>query len=179
MRSGGSWRQSCAALAWADAGEAKTNTTANAARISSEEGQVKRLPPPPSASRQARARRSLPWALGCNFILPVLVALPDPRTTLSSRLYGARLREMLVQQSATARDGPTNHPRPTKVGSVRLFEARRLDSRSWTSASGRLVGGKPFSRAALYLIFAEPYLSRIRIAGNKGASSRSLTSAAG
>jgi hypothetical protein len=50
------------------------------------------------------------------------------------------------------------------------LEARRIDSRSWTSASGRLVGGKPFSRGALYLIFAEPYPSRIRIAGNKAAS---------
>ena len=28
--------------------------------------------------------------------------------------------------------------------------ARRIDSRSWTSASGRLVGGKPFSRGAFY-----------------------------
>src|SRR5215510_14456071 len=36
----------------------------------------------------------------------------------------------------------------------------------------------PLSRGELYLI-AEPYLSRIRIAGNKAASSRSLTSAAG
>src|SRR5215469_5152948 len=36
----------------------------------------------------------------------------------------------------------------------------------------------PFSRGALP-DFAEPYLSRIRIAGNKAASSRSLTSAAG
>ena len=49
--------------------------------------------------------------------------------------------------------------------------ADRIDSRSWTSASGRLVGGKPFSRGALYLILPEPYLSRIRIAGNKAASS--------
>jgi len=32
------------------------------------------------------------------------------------------------------------------------LEARRIDSRSWTSASGRLVGSKPFSRGALYLI---------------------------
>ena len=35
-----------------------------------------------------------------------------------------------------------------ELGSVRLLkdelEARRIDSRSWTSASGRLVGGKPF-----------------------------------
>jgi len=51
--------------------------------------------------------------------------------------------------------------------------ADRIDSRSWTSASGRLVGGKPFSRGALYLILPEPYLSRIRIAGNKAASSAS------
>ena len=46
--------------------------------------------------------------------------------------------------------------RYAELGSVRLlkdeFEARRIDSRSWTSASGRLVGGKPFSRGALYLI---------------------------
>jgi DNA invertase Pin-like site-specific DNA recombinase len=46
--------------------------------------------------------------------------------------------------------------RYAELGSVRLLkdelEARRIDSRSWTSASGRLVGGKPFSRGALYLI---------------------------
>src|SRR6516225_7632014 len=45
--------------------------------------------------------------------------------------------------------------RYAELGSVRLLkdelEARRIDSRSWTNASGRLVGGKPFSRA-LYLI---------------------------
>src|SRR5215472_10040067 len=66
-------------------------------------------------------------------------------------------------------------------GSVRLLkdelEARRIDSRSWTSASGRLVGGKPFLTRRALPDFAEPYLSRIRIAGNKAASSRSLTSA--
>jgi DNA invertase Pin-like site-specific DNA recombinase len=47
-------------------------------------------------------------------------------------------------------------PRYAELGSVQLLkdelEARRIDSRSWTSASGRLVGGKPFSRGALYLI---------------------------
>jgi hypothetical protein len=32
------------------------------------------------------------------------------------------------------------------------FEARGINSKSWTSASGRLIGGKPFSRGALYLI---------------------------
>ena len=46
--------------------------------------------------------------------------------------------------------------RYAELGSVRLLkdelEARRIDSRSWTSTSGRLVGGKPFSRGALYLI---------------------------
>jgi len=40
------------------------------------------------------------------------------------------------------------------LGSVRLLndelEARRIDSRSWTSASGRLVSGKPFPRGAFY-----------------------------
>ena len=42
------------------------------------------------------------------------------------------------------------------LGSVRLLnaelEARGIKSKSWTSASGRLVGGKPFSRGALYLM---------------------------
>jgi DNA invertase Pin-like site-specific DNA recombinase len=42
------------------------------------------------------------------------------------------------------------------LGSVRLLndelEAREIKSKSWTTASGRRVGGKPFSRGALYLI---------------------------
>jgi hypothetical protein len=42
------------------------------------------------------------------------------------------------------------------LGSVRLLkeelEARGIKSKSWTTASGRRVGGKPFSRGALYLI---------------------------
>src|SRR5439155_4407954 len=46
--------------------------------------------------------------------------------------------------------------RYAELGSVRLLkeelEARRVKSKSWTSASGRLIGGKPFSRGALYLI---------------------------
>ena len=33
-----------------------------------------------------------------------------------------------------------------------LLSFAQFDSRSWTSASGRLIGGKPFSRGALYLI---------------------------
>jgi hypothetical protein len=40
------------------------------------------------------------------------------------------------------------------LGSVRLLkeelEARRVKNKSWTSTSGRLIGGKPFSRGALY-----------------------------
>jgi DNA invertase Pin-like site-specific DNA recombinase len=43
-----------------------------------------------------------------------------------------------------------------ELGSVRLLkdelEARSIKSKSWTTASGRRVGGKPFSRGALYLI---------------------------
>jgi site-specific DNA recombinase len=43
-----------------------------------------------------------------------------------------------------------------ELGSVRLLkdelEVRGVTTRAWTSVSGRLVGGKPFSRGALYLI---------------------------
>ena len=50
------------------------------------------------------------------------------------------------------------------LGSVRLlkdeFEARGIKSKSWTSASGRRIGGKPFSRGALYLILQNRTLSR-------------------
>ena len=46
--------------------------------------------------------------------------------------------------------------RYAELGSVRLLkeelDARGIKSKSWTSASGRLIGGKPFSRGALYLI---------------------------
>src|ERR1700680_1894007 len=46
--------------------------------------------------------------------------------------------------------------RYAELGSVRLLkaelEARGIKSKSWTSVSGRLVGGKPFSRGALYLM---------------------------
>jgi site-specific DNA recombinase len=42
------------------------------------------------------------------------------------------------------------------LGSVRLLkdelEARGIKRKSWTTASGRLIGGKPFSRGALYAI---------------------------
>src|SRR5215472_5875153 len=46
--------------------------------------------------------------------------------------------------------------RYTALGSVRLLKdelkARGIRSKSWTSASGRRVGGNPFSRGALYLM---------------------------
>ena len=46
--------------------------------------------------------------------------------------------------------------RYAELGSVRLLkaelEARGVKSKSWTSASGRLIGGKAFSRGALYLL---------------------------
>jgi len=42
------------------------------------------------------------------------------------------------------------------LGSVRLLkdelDACGIKSKSWTTASGRRVGGKPFSRGALYLL---------------------------
>ena len=46
--------------------------------------------------------------------------------------------------------------RYAELGSVRLLkeelDARSINSKSWTSAAGRVIGGKPFSRGALYLI---------------------------
>ena len=56
--------------------------------------------------------------------------------------------------------------RYAELGSVRLLqaelEARGIRSKSWTSVSGRLVGGKPFSRGALYLMLQNrTYLGKI------------------
>jgi site-specific DNA recombinase len=56
--------------------------------------------------------------------------------------------------------------RYTELGSVRLLkdelEAQGIKSKSWTSASGRVIGGKPFSRGALYLILENrTYLGEI------------------
>src|ERR1700686_5212338 len=56
--------------------------------------------------------------------------------------------------------------RYAELGSVRLLktelEARGIKSKSWTSASGRLVGGKSFSRGALYLMLQNrTYLGKI------------------
>src|SRR6201995_3536496 len=56
--------------------------------------------------------------------------------------------------------------RYAELGSVRLLkqelDARGINSKSWTSASGRLIGGKPFSRGALYLMLQNrTYLGEI------------------
>src|SRR5204863_6119674 len=46
--------------------------------------------------------------------------------------------------------------RYTELGSVGLLkeelDARGINSKSWTSGAGRVIGGKPFSRGAIYLI---------------------------
>src|SRR5215472_5734333 len=56
--------------------------------------------------------------------------------------------------------------RYAELGSVRLLkddlEFRGINSKSWTSASGRVIGGKPLSRGALYLILQNrTYLGEI------------------
>jgi DNA invertase Pin-like site-specific DNA recombinase len=56
--------------------------------------------------------------------------------------------------------------RYAELGSVRLLkndlEACGIKSKAWTSASGRITGGKPFSRGALYLILQNrTYLGEI------------------
>jgi site-specific DNA recombinase len=53
-----------------------------------------------------------------------------------------------------------------ELGSVRLLkeelEARGINSKSWINASGRLIGGKPFSRGALYsMLQNRTYLGEI------------------
>src|SRR5262249_32167227 len=53
-----------------------------------------------------------------------------------------------------------------ELGSVRLLreelDVRGIRSKSWTSAAGRVIGGKPFSRGALYLILQNhTYLGEI------------------
>src|SRR5215467_16071753 len=69
---------------------------------------------------------------------------------------GRRTASSSSSRSSEQFPPPCRFRRYAELDSVRLLkdelEARRIDSRSWTSASGRLVGGKPFSRGALYLI---------------------------
>src|SRR5438046_1072019 len=56
--------------------------------------------------------------------------------------------------------------RYAELGSVRLLkqelDAHGIKSKSWTSASGRPIGGKPFSRGAFYLVLQNrTYLGEI------------------
>jgi hypothetical protein len=56
--------------------------------------------------------------------------------------------------------------RYAELGSVRLLkeelDARGIKSKSWTSASGHPIGGKPFSHGALYLLLQNrTYLGEI------------------
>jgi len=68
--------------------------------------------------------------------------------------YGVRDRKLVIVDSEeTVR---AIFRRYAELGSVRLLkdelEARGINSKSWTSASGRCIGGKPFSRGALYQV---------------------------
>jgi DNA invertase Pin-like site-specific DNA recombinase len=69
--------------------------------------------------------------------------------------YGARDRKLVVieREAETVRH---IFGRYSALGSVRLLQeelqAQGLTSKCWTSASGRLWGGKPFARGALYLM---------------------------
>jgi hypothetical protein len=69
--------------------------------------------------------------------------------------YRAQDRKLIIvdREAAIAR---FNFRRYAELGSVRLLkdelEARSIRSKSRTSASGRISGGKPFARGALYLM---------------------------
>ncbi|HEY1432956.1 MAG TPA: recombinase family protein [Stellaceae bacterium] len=71
------------------------------------------------------------------------------------RGYGVQDRK-LVPINSDAEIVRSIFRRYAELGAVRLLkaelDARGIKSKSWTSASGRLIGGKPFSRGALYLI---------------------------
>ena len=72
--------------------------------------------------------------------------------------------------------------RYAELGSVRLLkeelEAQGIKSKSWTSAAGRLIGSKPFSRGALYLMLRNrTYLGEIvheELAAGRARSLREL-----
>ena len=77
---------------------------------------------------------------------------------------GYRVRDRrLVIVDGEAEIVRTIFRRYAELGSVRLLkeelEAQGRKSKSWTSAAGRMIGGKPFSRGALPDV-AEPHLSR-------------------
>jgi site-specific DNA recombinase len=69
--------------------------------------------------------------------------------------YGVKDRKLVVIDSE-AEIVRFIFRRYAELGSVRLLkdelEACGIKSKSWTSASGRLQGGKPFARGALYLM---------------------------
>src|SRR5207302_1315334 len=72
----------------------------------------------------------------------------------------------LVSADSEADDVRFIFRRYAELGSVRLMkeelEALDIKSKSWTSASGRLIGGNPFSRGALYLMLQNrTYLGEI------------------
>jgi len=76
--------------------------------------------------------------------------------------------------------------RYAELGSVRLLkaelEAQGIKSKSWTSASDRVIGGKSFSRGALYLILQNrTYLGEIVHKGQShpGEHTRSSTRCCG
>src|SRR5690349_1103312 len=69
--------------------------------------------------------------------------------------YRAQAGKLIIEESE-AETVRFIFRRYVELGSVRLlkdeFEARGIKSKSWTTASGRRVGGKPFSRGAPYLM---------------------------
>src|SRR6201993_431003 len=79
--------------------------------------------------------------------------------------YRVEDRKLLVIDSE-AGIGRPGFRRYAELSSVRLLkqelDARGIKSKSWTSASGRPIGGKPFSRGALYLMLQNrTYLGEI------------------
>jgi len=69
--------------------------------------------------------------------------------------YRGRDRKLVIVDSDAELVRSIFH-RYAELGSVRLLkeelEAQGRKSKSWTSAAGRVIGGKPFSRGALYLM---------------------------
>jgi site-specific DNA recombinase len=79
--------------------------------------------------------------------------------------YGVQARKLVIIDSE-AEIVCVIFRRYAELGSVRWLkeelEAGGITSKSWTSASGRLRGGNPFSRGALYLILQNrTYLGEI------------------
>src|ERR1700747_2547499 len=84
--------------------------------------------------------------------------------------YRVEDRKLLVIESE-AEIGRAIFPPYAQLGSVRCLkeelDARGIKSKSWTSASGRSIGGKPFSRGALYLMLQNrTYLGEIAHQGH-------------